>query len=668
MTLWNTNSIVSPRSHILVSAGSAVAAGLAVLAIAAVVANGWTLVDAVDSYVLSNLSTGAGLAVCGSVLTWKRPRNPIGWTLLLGGLSYLSSAAGLALSEFSQTSGWPEQVTQFLATFGYCAWPFAIGVWIPLSLLLFPEGMLPSVASRILACSIVVTGAAFVAMVAAEPISDPHWFTIAAYRDYQPLWDVAGLAGVAVYLALAAMLVIRFVRGDARTRGQILWVVLALIVTIVLAIPATLLQVGENVPLLLYTLIPVGILIAILRHNLFDISLVISRTVAWFALTVVISGAFVGVVAVLGTFLGDAVGSVIAALLVALAFDPLRRWLQRAASRLLFGRRSDPVFVMRMVAHDVGSATDLDSLLARLAVAWRVPRLALVVSRPDGVIAPLGVWGEATTRTEVFGLRHEGVIVGSLEVGLRRGDHHLSRVDRALIDLIGPILALLVQSAHLTRELVESRGRIVEATEGERLRIQRDLHDGVASALTGILFTLEGARNLAVSDVAAIDEVIAGLQRNVITALASLRVVMMDLRPPELDTMGLLISLRQAAAESRTTADGRAANVEIRSAGPLGRISPGVETAAYRICIEAMTNALRHSAGTHVVVEVAAAAGELRLRVNDDGSSSAPWQPGIGLTSMRERADVLGGSFAARAGPHGGEVLVTLPLQPNGDL
>ena len=258
--------------------------------------------------------------------------------------------------------------------------------------------------------------------------------------------------------------------------------------------------------------------------------------------------------------------------------------------------------------------------------------------------------------------------MGELIVGLRSGQHRLSPPDIAVLRLLAGPLAVAAHATALSAALQESRSGIVTAREEERRRLRRDLHDGLGPVLTGIAFKADAARNtLKGADPAAgpARDLLAGLRADTTAAIADIRRLVYGLRPPALDDLGLIGSLREQSARLALRPDVSGMAVTLNAPDRLPALPAAVEVAAYRIVTEAMTNAVRHSAAgrIEITLDVTDEAG-LSIEVRDDGTGPpADWQPGVGVTSMRERAAELGGSCRFEAGPGGGgQVIALLPV------
>lgn len=203
-----------------------------------------------------------------------------------------------------------------------------------------------------------------------------------------------------------------------------------------------------------------------------------------------------------------------------------------------------------------------------------------------------------------------------------------------------------------------------EAQQQERSRIARELHDVVGQALTAVRLSLMSAREAA--DPAQLEERLATGLELVDSALADVRSIAYDLRPAELDDLGLIAAVRSCLARQE-----RASGVRMVLRAP--RVSGadlGVETAAYRIVQEAVTNVVRHASAHRVVVHLRVRESELRVDIADDGVGfgvrEALAAPGsIGLAGMYERAWLAGGGLEIGSAPgRGTRVRARFPVRP----
>lgn len=331
----------------------------------------------------------------------------------------------------------------------------------------------------------------------------------------------------------------------------------------------------------------------------------------------------------------------------AFSFQPARVVLRGVVDQILFGQRPDPLGAASAVAGRIGD--DPGDALRAIREALVLPYAALEV---DGAIETSS--GTSTTHTRTLDL--EGV--GRLVVGLRPGDLSFSPGDEQVLRLTVPLLAQTLRARALAAEVVASRGRTIAAIEEERRRLRRDLHDGLGPRLSGIAFTSDAARNLVRTDPDGAEGMLAQLRADTTVAIEEIRRMVYAMRPPALDELGLVPALRQQAVGLRNEG-GQPISVTIDSP-ELPPLPAAVEVAAYRIVTEALTNVARHSTSPTAAVRLDLAADGLRLQVTDRGTSGA-WRPGVGLSSMRERATELGGHLVAAPGPEGGSVTATLP-------
>ena len=222
-------------------------------------------------------------------------------------------------------------------------------------------------------------------------------------------------------------------------------------------------------------------------------------------------------------------------------------------------------------------------------------------------------------------------------------------------------IAVAVNSTVLSEELQTSRERIVAAREEERRRLRRELHDGLGPTLTGIAFAADAAANTIDDDPEQSQRLLTTLRRDTRGALADVRRLVDNLRPPALDELGLVGALRQRADQLAWRADGESVQVRLDAPDDVPALPAAIEVATYRIATEALTNVVRHSKATGAVVRLRYNE-RLELSISDDGTPNGAWAPGVGLSAMRERAAELGGSFQAGPTPTGGHVVASFPL------
>lgn len=631
--------------------------------------------DAVGSFTVTNGAIGLTLSACGALLAWHRPRNPVGWLFLAGGIAYAMSAGAIQLVGFGASAGWNAGRLRLGASLFELAWPMAIGLCLPMALLLFPDGLLPGPRWRWLIWVIVAEAVPFELM-AASPgsmnfggrVVTPY-LALPGYHRLAAVWAVTNITWAAIFALVLASLVVRYRRGGDVERRQLLWLVLAVVVVLVYAgLVWGIFDAGPVLGLLVIPLIPAAVTIGILRYQLLDIRLVLSRTLVYGVLTVAAAGVYAGLVAVLDVLVRSRVnlGSAIAAsIVIAIGFNPARIRLQRVIDRALYGDRRDPVRAVSLVGERLAGtgANGLPGVLEALCDSLRLP-FAAVRYGPAEVAA----YGRAPELLHSTGLSYDGVRIGELIVGLRTGQRRLGAPDIAVLELLAGPLALALHATALSAALQESRVSIVAAREEERRRLRRDLHDGLGPVLTGIAFKADAVGNTLPADPARAGELLGQLRADTTAAIGDIRRLVYGLRPPALDDLGLIGSLRQQSARLAQRPDGGSVAVQLDAPEDMPPLPAAVEVAAYRIITEAMTNAAWHSGAISITVRLALPeGGTLRIEVSDDGvGPGSSWQAGFGLISMRERAAELGGSCEAGPAPDGGgRVTASLPLTPS---
>lgn len=606
--------------------------------------------DAVASYLVSNLVIGLSSAPCGYLVARAKPEHPIGWLFLGLGVAPLVSAAMAPLVIGGQDAGWPEPVMRAIVTVFSFAWGWGVFFCLPLALQLFPTGSPPGPRWRSLGWLTFAT--ALIGTISTGPTPE---YGASSYL-VSPWWEqgeaVAGLfAPVVVFLSLAA-LVVRYARGNQTVRQQLQWLLVAVVLALVVNVPSWFsLPTGREILLLLsFALIPAAVTIAVLRYQLFDVRLVLSRVLVYGILTGIVVLAYSAIVAVLNLVLTAAGAPLLAALAVALGFNPLRLRVQRSVEKALYGARRDPVGAVSAVGQHLAS-DDLSTMLDALRESLRLPYASL--RGPDGQRLTSG---HPDGEVQSLPLLRAGEPQGTLEIGVRRGERQLSQPDQAILDLLTSPLAVALHATRLSRELQASRDHVLTATAEERGRLHRELHDSLGPILTGAALKADGTALAARTNPEKAEQLATQLAGQLREAIHDVRQLVYGLRPPALDQFGLIGALRRQGNELGPV------NLTVNAPDRLPELSPSVEVAAYRIASEALTNVVRHSTARSAVVSLAADNRCLSLTVTDNGNPVGAWRPGVGLRSMQTRAAEVGGSCDAGPTPQGGLVTALLPL------
>jgi len=641
------------------TAALAVLASLAAIALHTRAAT-WGLPSAEDAPV--DLAVGLAYPLIGAlVVVHGRGSRGIGWLLLAAGsaaaLAALTTAAALAAEEATDGARAVAQLSSALWVPGF----FPLITLLPLS---YPDGLLPGRVWRALQVASVVGIVLFTVGVAVhpEPVDgqvrlEKLFLAPAVPETLLPVTLPLILAGVAGGLAA---LVVRLRRASGLQRRQIVVLLaavalLAIDVALQGVLPSPADVVSQAVAV---ALVPVAIGIAVTRHRLYDLDLAVCRALAGASLAVCLAGVYLTAFGVLRALLADrtTVASALAAALTGLLVLPLGTRLSRGVDRLFYGDRADRYAVLAAFSAKMRERLDVaevpQAVCDAIVSSLRLGSAELVLD--SGRTARAGTPTGPSTEVP---LRHRGVVLGSVAVTSRAGERELDERDAELVAALADSAAPAMAALQLTDSLQQARESLVAAREEERRRVRRDLHDGVGAALAGVRLQLDSARDLVEDPLAAtlIDTAADGLGE----AVGDLRSITDDLRPPALDDLGLAASLARLGERLRSP------DLDVTvDVADLPSLPAAVDVACYRIASEAMANAARHSGAARLTVRVRAENGELRVRVDDDGSGlpASPRSNGLGLASMRQRAEEVGGRFDLRSSAEGTSVEVALPM------
>jgi signal transduction histidine kinase len=414
-------------------------------------------------------------------------------------------------------------------------------------------------------------------------------------------------------------------------------------------------------------IVPVFTYIAILRYHLYDIDVVINRTLVYGALSACVIGIYVLAVVALGALFqaqGNLGVSLLATGLVAVLFQPIRSRLQRGVNRLMYGERDDPYAVIsrlgRRLEATLAPDTVLPTLVETIAQALKLPYVAILLKEGEE-FRTTAAYGSPRGEPETLPLVYQREELGHLVLCPRAPGEGFSDADRRLLEDLARQAEVAVHAVRLTSDLQNSRERLVATREEERRRLRRDLHDGLGAQLAGLNVQAGTLRRLIPRDPDAADEVVVELREELRSAIADIRRLVYDLRPPALDDLGLAEALRRLA--ERLGSEGKQLRVSVEAPEDLPNLPAAVEVAVYRITQEALTNVARHARAHSCVVRLAVNE-DVALEIVDDGVGIAVGRSaGVGLSSMHERASELGGSCIVQSVPKGGtQVLVRLPL------
>jgi signal transduction histidine kinase len=618
-----------------------------------------------------------GPAIIGILIVPKRKDSLLGWLFVIAGafLGIGSFARAYAVHALVADPG-SLLLGRVAAWISNVVGPIPVSL-IPLVFLLFPGGTLPSRRWRP------------VAWLSAVPIVLlPLAVVISATANWsRPLEVMAGRASgvsrvalvmffagflilsVAAVLAVIAVAV-RFRRSTGDERLQLKWFVAASIFVAATLLAGLFTQ--TVVAGVLFDIALIGlyaaIVIAVMKYRLYDIDLIISRTVVYGGLAGFISVVYVGLVVVIGAFVGATEGlALLATAIVAIAFQPARIRAQAIANRLVYGERATPYEVLSAFSERIGETEASEDLLPRMArvlaegtgatdaTVWLLAGAELRAAaswpgghEPDAV--PTVVRGELQQLdggTTVVPVRHQGELLGALTL-TKPASETLTPTERKLVADLAGQAGLVLLNVRLIEDLRASRQRLVAAQDEERVRLERNLHDGAQQQLVALAVKQRLVESFLERDPAKARELMAEVLTQTGEALETLRDLARGIYPPILADRGL-----EAALEAQI----RRAAVPIElEANLVGRFSREIETAVYFSCLEALQNVAKYANASRAVVRLSDEPGWITFTVADDGVGFEPARTslGTGLLGIQDRVEALGGTLVIRSRPRNG--------------
>ncbi|MCY4726442.1 sensor histidine kinase [Nocardioides sp. STR2] len=472
-----------------------------------------------------------------------------------------------------------------------------------------------------------------------------------------PLVMVGALVGL-------SSLVLRLRRSDGEERQQLKWVALGAGLTLVLLALFQLVGPDGGSDLLLASAVlplPLSVAVAGMRYRLWDVDWVIRRASGYVVLTLLVVAVYAVAVVVLGDLVGRRSGApLVATVVVALLAEPARRRVQRVVDRVTRGVGADPYRTLVELGdrlESVAAAPRGTEAVERVAEAVR-QALGLPWAHVEVTDGPSAGSGTPPPYVVEVPLVHGGELVGRLLVAPRTGERSARPGDLRLLQELARPVAVAAHAAQLRDALQVSRERIVVAREEERRRLRHDLHDDLGPLLAAVALHLGEVRSQLEEHPAA---AMAGRAERLMTdSVATLRGIVDGLRPAALDDLGLTEALK--AVGERFRVSGLEVDVALR--GDLGGLPAAVEVATLRIATEALSNAARHAGAHRLRLGVERLDRSVEVTVADDGTGLGPARAaGVGLQSMRERAEEIGGSCTVISGASGGTVVAArLPV------
>jgi signal transduction histidine kinase len=510
----------------------------------------------------------------------------------------------------------------------------------------------------------------------------------------QVLGGVSGLLIAATGLAAIVSLVFRYRRARTVEREQLKWLVYAggiILVALIAEVPIEKIlgpgSAASNLQDITVSgsiaLVPIAIGIAVFRYHLYDIDVVINKTLVYGSLAVFITGVYVAIVVGIGSLAQRGARpslalSIAATAVVAIAFQPVREWVQHIANRLVYGQRATPYEILADFAGRMAGAYAAEDLLPRMARilaegtgatradVW----LASGGTFHDGAAWPVGAPLLPPARATVTGtpaypaadrilpVRYQGEVLGALSLSKRPGESLTPTENRLLADLASQV-GLVLKNAGLREQLLTrleeiraSRQRLVAAQDEERRRIERNIHDGAQQQLVALAIKLGITESMIGTDTDGERDLLAELRQDVVGAVEDLRDLARGIYPPLLASQGLVAALtaqvRKAPMPASMAADG------------VGRYSQDVEAAVYFCVLEALQNVAKYAGAARAEVRLAVRGHDLTFEVTDDGAGFDPGSMayGTGLQGMADRLHAHGGSLAVRSAPGAGTTIL----------
>lgn len=605
----------------------------------------------VSQFHLFGILMAAGFSGLSLVVLRHRPGHAVGLIAAGVGWAFALSYTFEHYGYLGLDRGWP--VAEWALWVG--TWIWFPGLWaIPTLLALrFPDGRALGPLWRFVEAGTVFAVALNTAGFALTPYGE---------ADLAPLADVANpvasamglqLMSVGMPMALITLVacwtgaVVRFRRSRGTERAQMTWALAGLLGTTVMVAVSVAAGPSAALPATLAAgLIPATIGVAILRHRLWDLDVVINRSLVYGFTTAGILAVYVAVVVLLGDLVGRTTGApVVATAVAALLVLPLREQAQRLASRLRYGDRGDPYRALARLGEQLNAAGRPEQVIQDVTDAVvRALRLrgAAIVSEGHHLARA----GELDGTTRQVALTFRGEPVGELLIDLPAGEQ-LSPGDERLLSDLARHVAVAVHADRLYHDLLASRLRLVTAREEERRRIRHDLHDELGPTLAGVALEMEWAALEAGTDPDAVAARLETATQRLRRTVGDIRALVEGLRPASLDELGL----RGAVDDLVSQLQGPGLDITLDVAGDLDGLPAAVEVATYRIVGEALTNVVRHAGASRCAVRLAHGPDMLEITVEDDGAGFEVARHGVGLRSMRERATELCGRFSLASTP-----------------
>jgi signal transduction histidine kinase len=629
-----------------------------------------------------------GYSTVGAVLASRNPSNTIGWLMLVAGLALgLSGFADDYLTYAVKTNPDSLPGVTVVAVLSSLSWGPLLVVLI-LIVALFPTGRVPTPRWRFLPPTIV----GLFALATAGTIVDPgsldvgvpveNPFGVEALGGAAELALTIGFLGLLPALAASILaLVLRYRRSRGEERQQIRWLVYVVAVVVIAILIGVVQGLFWNVQALddalFFTMVgliglgvPLAIGLAILKYRLYDLDLVIRKTVLYATVALVLVAIFLVFAFGVGQALIEAdPGAIVASVAMGLLVWPAIRVARRVADRVVYGRRATPYEVLTDFSHRLGGSYASEDVLPRMAAIlreavgasravvwlrigreWRPAGLAPVEAEAPEPVRAVGDRMPSLPADAVVEVRDQGELLGALTVSMPANDPMGPSKERLVRDLASQA-GLVLRNVRLIEELRASRQRLVAAQDEERRRLERNIHDGAQQQLVALAVKLRLLGQAADRDPGKVVEMATQLQAEATETLEELRDLARGIYPPLLADKGLPAALEAQARKSTLP-------VKVE-ADELGRFPQDVEAAIYFSCLEALQNVAKYAEASRVTISLTRTDRRLSFAVTDDGAGFDPDATtyGTGLQGIADRIDALGGTLEVVSSLGGGTIV-----------
>ena len=635
-----------------------------------------------------------GYGTVGALIASRVRGNPLGWIMLVIAVGFVLTGLTDEFLRYHAADTAPEPLVLLAAWITNWAF-FLVLPPIPLLILLFPTGRPQSERWRPFPIALIAISALGILATIVRPgFVDSDQARVANPTGIQALEAVTSVADMVVWLGLlicgtasVVSVILRFRAASGDERQQIRWLTYAAGTAIVLLVGAIMtglsfgeVLISEVFWIALFACIgvafPIAIGTAILKYRLYDLDVVVKKTVVAFLLVAAITViAFLLVLAVPVAIVGiggdaDTMVAVAVGIAIGIAMSPLRRRARRFADRIVYGRRATPYEVLSEFAERMGGTYSSEDVLPRMAqlLAQGTGASETVVwLQVGGGLRPVAHWPadgteapeEPSPDAERFTVDHHGERLGIVTLQMPANDPMTPTKERLVRDVAGQA-SLVLRNVLLIEDLRESRRRIVSAQDERARALERNIHDGAQQQLVALSVKLRLVDGMLERDTAKAREVLAQLQTDANETLEDLRDLARGIYPPLLADKGLAAALEAQARKA-------AVRVSVEADG-IDRYPQDVESAVYFSVLEALNNVAKYAGAEVATVTLAQANGDLSFTVRDEGSGfdTTVTPSGTGLQGITDRLDAIGGRLEVRSAVgQGTTVIGHVPAAPH---